>query len=181
MNNNFYKINQNYDDMMIKFTETSLCDDNECALIAPVNEINYKYTNIDYDSLTNQQKKSLIEEIQKEFSILLTIESDNLTVELSKGSVVVDIQINGNVNRPSDDKIRSAGVSAAANAGFEDADVDDILVCPLEIRWEPVTNNDGNYSTVTLQNGQVTTLNKPLNSFKVFEMRWYYLFYGGCG
>ena len=100
----------------------------------------------------------MIEEIQKEFSILLTIESDNLTVELSKGSVVVDIQINGNVNRPSDDKIRSAG-GAAANAGFEDADVDDILVCPLEIRWEPVTNNDGNYSTVTLQNGQVTTIN----------------------
>ena len=169
MNNIFYKINQNYDDMMIEFTETSLCDDNDCALIAPVNEINYKYTNINYDSLTNQQKEFLIEEIQKEFSILLTTESDNLTVELSKGSVVVDIQINGNVDRPSDDKIRSAGVSAAANAGF-DADVDDILVCPLEIRWEPVTNNDGNYSTVTLQNGQVTTLNKPLNSFKVFEI-----------
>ena len=170
MKNFNYKIEQNYDDVMVESTKELLCDNIQCTFITPVNEIHYRYPNIDYDTLSDQEKDSLIEEIKKGFSTLLIIDSNKLTVELNKGSVVVDIKISRNVNRPSNEGIRNTGENAARNAGLEDVEIDNIIVCPIEASWELVNNDNGDYSTVTLKNGQVTSLNRPLNSFRVFEI-----------
>ena len=47
--------------------------------------------------------------------------------------------------------------------------VENIEILPCSLEWELVTNENGDYSQVTLLDGQVVPLNLPLNSFFVFD------------